>query len=161
MNVRDNMTRYGLVKVAYKVRRFLSNKFLQMNHRSSQQQRGSGIRAVWACLAVVALVVQAARAAGTPWRETDDEERGKPLLAHHLGKRSFFNIECKGVYDKVIFARLDRICEDCYNLFREPQLHSLCMAQCFTTEYFRGCVESLQLAEEMPKFRKMIEYLAK
>lgn len=45
---------------------------------------------------------------------------------HHLSKRSFFDIQCKGVYDKSIFARLDRICEDCYNLFREPQLHSLC-----------------------------------
>jgi hypothetical protein len=48
------------------------------------------------------------------------------LLGHSLNKRSFFEIQCKGVYDKSIFARLDRICEDCYNLFREPQLHSLC-----------------------------------
>lgn len=45
---------------------------------------------------------------------------------HPLSKRSFFDIQCKGVYDKTIFARLDRVCEDCYNLFREPQLHSLC-----------------------------------
>lgn len=48
------------------------------------------------------------------------------LSGHPLGKRSFFDIQCKGVYDKSIFARLDRICEDCYNLFREPQLHMLC-----------------------------------
>lgn len=48
------------------------------------------------------------------------------VLSHPLNKRSFFDLQCKGVYDKSIFARLDRICEDCYNLFREPQLHSLC-----------------------------------
>lgn len=49
------------------------------------------------------------------------------LLGHSLIKRTtFFDIQCKGVYDKSIFARLDRICEDCYNLFREPQLHTLC-----------------------------------
>jgi hypothetical protein len=49
------------------------------------------------------------------------------VLNHTLSKRThFFDIQCKGVYDKSIFARLDRICEDCYNLFREPQLHSLC-----------------------------------
>lgn len=48
------------------------------------------------------------------------------LNAHPLGKRAFFELQCKGVYDKSIFARLDRICEDCYNLFREPQLHTLC-----------------------------------
>lgn len=47
-------------------------------------------------------------------------------IDHPLSKRSFFDIQCKGVYDKTIFARLDRVCEDCYNLFREPQLHSLC-----------------------------------
>lgn len=49
-------------------------------------------------------------------------------LPHHsLAKRStFFDIDCKGVFNKKIFSRLDRICEDCYSLFREPQLHSLC-----------------------------------
>lgn len=51
-------------------------------------------------------------------------------VEHPLSKRSFFDIQCKGVYDKTIFARLDRVCEDCYNLFREPQLHSLCRFAC-------------------------------
>lgn len=45
---------------------------------------------------------------------------------HSLSKRSFFDINCKGLYDKSIFARLDRICQDCYNLYREPELHTLC-----------------------------------
>lgn len=59
------------------------------------------------------------------------------VLGHSLNKRSFFEIQCKGVYDKSIFARLDRICEDCYNLFREPQLHSLCRyAGPFFSSYF-------------------------
>lgn len=31
-----------------------------------------------------------------------------------------------GVFNKSIFFRLDRICEDCYSLFREVELHSLC-----------------------------------
>lgn len=49
-------------------------------------------------------------------------------LPHHsLAKRStFFEIECKGVFNKSIFYRLDRICEDCYSLFREPEIHQLC-----------------------------------
>lgn len=45
---------------------------------------------------------------------------------HHMSRRSFVELQCKGVYDRSIFARLDRICEDCYNLFREHQLHRLC-----------------------------------
>ncbi|KAK0163657.1 hypothetical protein PV327_007318 [Microctonus hyperodae] len=48
------------------------------------------------------------------------------IMGHPLGKRSYIDLGCKGVYDKSIFARLDRVCEDCYNLFREPTLHTLC-----------------------------------
>ncbi|KAF7277994.1 ion transport peptide isoform X2 [Rhynchophorus ferrugineus] len=122
----------------------------------SQSQRGSGIRAVWTCLAI-ALVVQAVYA-NSPWRGERGVERGVgPLLTHHLTKRSFFDIQCKGVYDKSIFARLDRICEDCYSLFREPQIHSLCMKNCFTTDYFKGCLETLQLSDEMEQIQSWIK----
>ncbi|XP_073995716.1 ion transport peptide isoform X2 [Rhodnius prolixus] len=81
------------------------------------------------------------------------------VLSHPLNKRSFFDLQCKGVYDKSIFARLDRICEDCYNLFREPQLHSLCRSDCFASKYFAGCLEALLLREEENKFFQMVEFL--
>ncbi|XP_015607013.1 ion transport peptide isoform X2 [Cephus cinctus] len=83
------------------------------------------------------------------------------LMGHPLGKRSFMDIQCKGVYDKSLFARLDRICEDCYNLFREPQLHSLCRQDCFSTQYFTSCVQALLLEDEKEKFQEMAEYLGR
>ncbi|XP_071439601.1 CHH-like protein isoform X2 [Hetaerina americana] len=83
------------------------------------------------------------------------------VLSHTLSKRSFFDIQCKGVYDKSIFARLDRICEDCYNLFREPQLHSLCRSQCFSSPYFKGCLEALYLHDEEEQYNKMVDFLGK
>ena len=43
-----------------------------------------------------------------------------------LSKRSFFDINCKGTYNARIYARLELICQDCYNLYREPELHKLC-----------------------------------
>lgn len=55
----------------------------------------------------------------TPIIYSDMEEKSRD-------KRSFYDIQCKGIYDKAIFARVDQICEDCYNIFREPKLHSLC-----------------------------------
>nr|ABO43964.1 putative ion transport peptide-like precursor [Daphnia magna] len=67
---------------------------------------------------------------------------------HSLSKRSFFDINCKGLYDKSIFARLDRICQDCYNLYREPELHTLCRKNCFTTNYFKGCLDALLINDE-------------
>ncbi|XP_011639716.1 ion transport peptide isoform X3 [Pogonomyrmex barbatus] len=83
------------------------------------------------------------------------------LNGHPLGKRSFFDIQCKGVYDKSIFARLDRICEDCYNLFREPQLHMLCKQDCFSTQYFTSCIQALLLEDEKERLQEMVEYLGR
>ncbi|XP_048509687.1 ion transport peptide isoform X2 [Athalia rosae] len=83
------------------------------------------------------------------------------LMGHPLGKRSFLDIHCKGVYDRSLFARLDRICEDCYNLFREPQLHSLCRQDCFSTQYFTSCIQALLLEDEKEKFQEMVEYLGR
>ena len=34
--------------------------------------------------------------------------------------------ECRGRYDTAIFTTLDNICEDCYNLYKEPDIHSMC-----------------------------------
>ncbi|RZF46876.1 hypothetical protein LSTR_LSTR008257 [Laodelphax striatellus] len=83
------------------------------------------------------------------------------MAGHPLSKRSFFDIQCKGVYDKSIFARLDRICEDCYNLFREAQLHSLCRSNCFDSPYFNGCLGALLLSDEEEKYTQMVEFLGK
>ncbi|XP_065075583.1 ion transport peptide isoform X2 [Ochlerotatus camptorhynchus] len=84
-------------------------------------------------------------------------------LPHHsVAKRSsFFDIECKGQFNKAIFYRLDRICEDCYSLFREPQILSFCKEECFGTDYFLACVEALVLDEETEKFMKWREMLGK
>ncbi|XP_019869750.1 ion transport peptide-like isoform X3 [Aethina tumida] len=117
-----------------------------MSHPLSQSVRSTQIVGVCMALALVVQVV-----VGSPSRS--------PLLTHHLTKRSFHAIECQGVYDKSIFARLDRICEDCYSLFREPEVHSLCRKDCFTTSYFKGCLDTLQLQDEMEQVQTWIKQL--
>ncbi|XKL66325.1 hypothetical protein PGB90_009745 [Kerria lacca] len=54
------------------------------------------------------------------------EENMPKKIERNRDKRSFYDIHCKGIYDQSIFAKVDQICEDCYNLFREPKLHSVC-----------------------------------
>lgn len=51
-----------------------------------------------------------------------------PICAHiAISFNMFSHRFCiLGVFNKSIFFRLDRICEDCYSLFREVELHSLC-----------------------------------
>ncbi|GBO28289.1 hypothetical protein AVEN_179260-1 [Araneus ventricosus] len=51
-------------------------------------------------------------------------------------KRSFSDLGCMGVYDKAKFARLDRVCEECYQLYREPEVHTSCRSNCFKNELF-------------------------
>ena len=41
-------------------------------------------------------------------------------------KRSYVSLQCRGLYDANIFSKLDGICEDCYNLYREPEVHGMC-----------------------------------
>lgn len=77
-----------------------------------------------ACAALVAVALGAA---------------APPSSSHHVARRSFFTLECKGVYDAAIFARLDRICDDCYNLFREPQLYNLCRFVAFHSVLYLNC----------------------
>lgn len=49
------------------------------------------------------------------------QSQGKEIV-----KRSFAGLGCLGVYDKAKFARLDRVCEECYQLYREPEIHTAC-----------------------------------
>ena len=48
------------------------------------------------------------------------------VTAANLHKRSFVSLGCMGVYDKSKFARLDRVCEECYQMFRDPDIHTMC-----------------------------------
>ena len=40
--------------------------------------------------------------------------------------RSFTILGCLGDYDLSKFAQLDRICDECYILYREPELNFSC-----------------------------------
>ena len=46
--------------------------------------------------------------------------------ASHLNKRSYADLQCRGIYDASIFASLERVCEDCYNLYKDGEIPGLC-----------------------------------
>ena len=47
--------------------------------------------------------------------------------------------ECRGRYDTAIFTTLDNICEDCYNLYKEPDIHSMCRSRIETNYNASSC----------------------
>lgn len=46
--------------------------------------------------------------------------------ASHINKRSTADLQCRGIYDASIFARLERVCEDCYNLYKDDEVLGHC-----------------------------------
>ncbi|KAF8763969.1 Ion transport peptide-like like protein [Argiope bruennichi] len=76
-----------------------------------------------------------------------------------LLKRSFSGLGCMGVYDKAKFARLDRVCEECYQLFREPEVHTECRSNCFKNTFFARCVDALLLEKDQQRLDSMVEEL--
>lgn len=72
-------------------------------------------------LALIVLIAVASdmASANSSIRQTHPEAKG-------IFKRSFAGLGCLGVYDRAKFARLDRICEECYQLYREPEIHTAC-----------------------------------
>merc|ERR1719378_565259 len=74
------------------------------------------------------------------------EKNGK--LITQSKRNSGLPEECRGRYDAAIFTQLENICEDCYNLYKEPDVHQLCRSDCFGSSFFKQCLEALLLVEE-------------
>ncbi|KAI1288088.1 Ion transport peptide-like [Halotydeus destructor] len=73
-----------------------------------------------------------------------------------LHRRTFNSLGCGGVYDKAKFARLDRVCTECYQMYREPELHPMCRQDCFRNEVFARCVDALLLNSEQMSLQEMV-----
>jgi len=79
----------------------------------------------------------------------------------HLNKRSYADLQCRGIYDASIFARLERVCEDCYNLYKDDEVLGLCRTDCFGSETFRECLQSLLLNQESDLYMELVEIIGK
>ncbi|KAH9518078.1 ion transport peptide [Dermatophagoides farinae] len=71
--------------------------------------------------------------------------------------RSFTLLGCLGEYDISKFTELDRICEECYILYREPELNISCRKDCFRNEVFGNCVDALKLSHEKKKLLEFVD----
>ncbi|XP_023330938.1 uncharacterized protein LOC111703276 isoform X2 [Eurytemora carolleeae] len=39
---------------------------------------------------------------------------------------------------------LNRVCNDCFKLYDDPHIYGLCRGECFTSQYFYGCLSAIQ-----------------
>merc|ERR1712012_1477751 len=42
---------------------------------------------------------------------------------------------------------LDRICEDCYHLYRVSEIYQMCRSGCFKNNFLRGCMDVIMVSE--------------
>jgi len=47
-----------------------------------------------------------------------------------------------------ILKYLDRICDDCYMLFRDPGVYGMCRSDCFSSSYFRSCMDIIMVSKQ-------------
>jgi hypothetical protein len=113
-----------------------------------------------------------------PWHSSGIPPFLLPLLAQATFNSPFFSLfkrdptfsagskrnggipeECQGRYDTAIFTTLNRVCEDCYNLYKEPEVHGLCRSGCFSTSYFQRCLQALLLEED--EYLELIQIIGK
>ncbi|XP_064085675.1 crustacean hyperglycemic hormones isoform X2 [Macrobrachium nipponense] len=81
--------------------------------------------------------------------------RGQGL---NLKKRAILDQSCKGIFDRELFKKLDRVCDDCYNLYRKPYVAIDCRKDCFGTKTFGHCVEDLLL--DQTHYKELRDHVA-
>ena len=43
-----------------------------------------------------------------------------------ISGQSHKELSCNGAYDSQLLSRLERVCDNCYNLYKDWQVHSMC-----------------------------------
>ncbi|ROT60594.1 crustacean hyperglycemic hormone 3 precursor [Penaeus vannamei] len=84
-----------------------------------------------------------------------------PSGAQTANKRSISFDSCTGVYDRELLVRLDRVCEDCYNLYRDTDVAVECRSNCFHNEVFLYCVDYMYRPRQRNQYRAALQRLGK
>nr|ABS01332.1 prepro-crustacean hyperglycemic hormone [Galathea strigosa] len=80
---------------------------------------------------------------------------------HPMEKRQAFDRNCKGVYDRGIFQKLEQVCDDCYNLYRKPYVAVSCKSNCYANDVFRQCLTELLLEDVLGEYARAVQSVGK
>nr|QHR84459.1 hyperglycemic hormone A [Panulirus homarus] len=80
---------------------------------------------------------------------------------HSVDKRAVFDQSCKGVYDRSLFQKLDRVCDDCYNLYRKSYVSTGCRENCYGNLVFRQCLDDLLLVDVVDEYVASVQMVGK
>ena len=67
---------------------------------------------------------------------------------------------CDGTLDLKTFLFINKICEDCFSLFRDSDIYNACRSNCFSSSYFPLCMDSLLVDQDTKdKAGKVLVYV--
>ncbi|GFT95579.1 hypothetical protein NPIL_209531 [Nephila pilipes] len=78
--------------------------------------------------------------------------------ANHL--KAFKALGCQGTYDESKLSQVARVCDECYELYREDTVRVMCASKCFTTSYFTGCIDSIGYSNSKDILQGMVDDLS-
>ena len=55
---------------------------------------------------------------------------------------------CSAAPSLRILKYLDRICEDCYMIYRDPDVYTMCRNGCFNNRFFLGCMDVMMVSKK-------------
>ncbi|GIY87106.1 uncharacterized protein CDAR_519491 [Caerostris darwini] len=69
------------------------------------------------------------------------------LVSCDVWEDTYNSVGCKGTYDKYKMAHLERVCDECYELYKKQDIHINCRSHCFGSATFFKCMEMVALNE--------------
>ena len=55
---------------------------------------------------------------------------------------------CGGALDLKTYFFMNKVCDDCFSLYRDSDIYSACRSGCFGSDFFQGCMDTLILDQE-------------
>ena len=84
--------------------------------------------------------------------ETIKQNKEKRIdIKNRFSTKKSLSAKCRGLYNPQAYYKLVNICRDCFNLFKEPEVYSLCMGGCFDSQHFMHCAKILLVEGEKVK----------
>ena len=83
-----------------------------------------------------------------------------PLRPAGSVKRSFVELDCRGVYDRKAFYELAAVCDDCFQVYQNSEVYGLCRSACFTSRYFGDCLVALQESSKADRLSSVIQRIS-
>ena len=76
----------------------------------------------------------------------DDDGRDYPTISQGIDASN--PLGCSAAPSLRILKYLDRICEDCYMIYRDPDVYTMCRNGCFNNRFFLGCMDVMMVSKK-------------